>query len=89
MRDQIPDSALTPGRLLALKRVASHPDWPAVWRLLCANFPLDESIFVNTRATGRMDYLDAAKRDGQRDVLLYIRKSLELPTPAEDEPEKE
>lgn len=82
MNDAEPQT-LTPSRLIAIKRLAQHADWPVLWDLLKANFPLDESVFVLTSAG--FDPYNAAKRDGQRDVLLFVRKTLELPTPASTE----
>lgn len=81
---QMEAAQLTPSRLIAIHRLREHADWPVLWNLLMANFPLDDSIFVRS-AGGGFDALDACKRDGQRDVMLFIRKIQALPTPAVSE----
>lgn len=75
---------LTPSRLITIQRLMERPEWPVLWALLSANFPLDESVFTPL-PSGNFDALQAAKRDGQRDVMLFIRKVKESPTPAETE----
>lgn len=75
---------LTPSRLIAIHRLMKHDDWPVFFDLLKANFPLDDPVFVRS-AVGAFDALDACKRDGQRDVLLFVRQVSSLPTPSETE----
>lgn len=75
---------LSPSRLLAFKRIAAGDDWAVVWSLLQANFPLDESVFVVTQR-GEFNTVHAAKRDGQRDVMLFFLKMMAMPEPSEDE----
>lgn len=79
-----PNAFLTASRLMAVHRLMSLPEWEVFWKVLSANFPLDESVFVRN-PSGAFDPLDASKRDGQRDVLLFIRKTQQLPTPSADE----
>jgi hypothetical protein len=74
------DAMLTPSVLLAFKRIAEGPDWPLVWKFLNANFPLHDPVFVR-QGNGRFDYLDACKRDGQRDVMLLVDAMMQMPTP--------
>lgn len=75
---------LTPGRLIEIKRLMASEYWPAFWSLLKANFPLDEPVFHPDKQ-GRFDPLRAAKKDGQRDVMNFVRSMESMETPASDE----
>lgn len=77
---------LTPSRLIAFHRLITHSDWPIFWDFLKANFVMDESVFMDP-LTERFDPdpIAAAKRDGERGIMLLVRRMLEMPTPGETE----
>jgi hypothetical protein len=75
---------LTKSRLIAIKRLMATDGWKTFFDHLTANFPLDESVF-RRNAAGIFDPLDAAVRDGNRTVLVYIREISKMPTPGDDD----
>ncbi len=75
---------LTPSRLLSIKRIAEAPDFQEFWKLMQANFPLHDPVFVPLQG-GAFDVIHAAKRDGQRDVMLFIALTLSMKAPATTE----
>lgn len=79
---------VAPSELIAIHRCMMHPDWPIFRAVLERHFCMDESVFQrDTR--GVVCPLLAAKRDGQRDVMNFLRNARLAPTPSEDEPTDE
>lgn len=77
-------AVLTPGRLISIKRLMDSEHWNDFWSLMKANFCLDEPVFEPDKA-GHFDPLRAAKKDGQRDVMNFIRAITKMQTPSADE----
>lgn len=77
-------TTVAPSELIAIHRCMAHPDWPIFRAVLERMFCMDEAVFQRD-ATGRVDTHLAAKRDGQRDVMNFIRNARLAPTPSEDE----
>ncbi len=73
--------------LIAIHRMMEHADYPIFWSVLSRHFCLDESVFTVDRPD--LAVIFAAKRDGQRDVMNFIRNIRLAPTPAEDEEQPE
>lgn len=80
------EAKLTNTKLITIHRLMASVEWQVLWNLLAANFPLHEAVF-SLNASGQFDPYAASKRDGQRDVMLFLDKIKAMPTPATTEDE--